>query len=311
MASPTPWHPVRPEITDPDLAPPLIRHPAAGAIGPAAGPAGLPESGSPSGKGGFFKEHKFAIIIAVIVLLVVVVVLFMYMTKRGDKKKKPSDDGDPTPPGSGPEDVNMEELARLRDMRRQTRGMGPMPPYGNFEGMPPMSPHGQPMSPHGQPMPPQGQPMPPQGQPMPPQGQLMPPQGQPMPPQGRGMSPPGRPAGQWGPQYPPPQQYPQRGAGAGPAPQYAGPAPQYAGPAGPAPQYAGPAGPAPQHAGPAGPAPRQGGDRGGGAGPRPGRQGAGAARGRAYVAPDGAPTPSDADMDALVSSLDDEVAAGS
>ena len=114
------WHPVLPQITDPDLA-----IPSAAKSGSRASPVHVRQDEEmdtvPSRKGGFFHEHRFAIIVSIIILLIVIVVLFMYLTRRGDKKKADRGDTSGPAPGAGPEEVNLEELNRLRAIRRQAR----------------------------------------------------------------------------------------------------------------------------------------------------------------------------------------------
>ena len=123
-----PWHPVLPEISDPDLAPPPgAKTLAAGAAGVAAAAAAAAATGD-----GFFYTHRFAIIIAIIILIVVLVVLYMYLTRQSSKKVGPDADADtgarPDPGASSeprqptPEEINLAELKRLRDMRRQAKG---------------------------------------------------------------------------------------------------------------------------------------------------------------------------------------------
>ncbi|NBV25672.1 MAG: hypothetical protein EBS05_27685, partial [Proteobacteria bacterium] len=117
------WHPVLPQITDPDLA-----IPSAARSGSRAGPVHVQQDEemdtAPSRKGGFFHEHRFAIIVSIIILLIVIVILFMYLTRRGDKKKADRGDTSGPAPGAGPEEVNLEELNRLRAIRRQARTAG-------------------------------------------------------------------------------------------------------------------------------------------------------------------------------------------
>ena len=114
MATTETWHPVRPQITDPDLAPPANFAPLA----PAFSNDCLVDEPQ---QRGFYQNHKFAIIVSVVILLIVIVVLFMYLTRKEKKKTAAAaEDGD-IPPQPGPEDVNLDELNRLRDMRRQAR----------------------------------------------------------------------------------------------------------------------------------------------------------------------------------------------
>jgi hypothetical protein len=121
------WHPVLPQITDPDLAIPSV---ARG--GSRASPVHVRQDEEmdtvPSRKGGFFHEHRFAIIVSIIILLIVIVVLFMYLTRRGGKKKADRGDTSGPAPGAGPEEVNLEELNRLRAIRRQARTAGTAAP---------------------------------------------------------------------------------------------------------------------------------------------------------------------------------------
>ena len=106
------WHPVMPHITDPELAPAVdTPHPAQEWGAAVATP--------PPHKAGFFQEHRFAIIVGVIVVLIVVFITFMYLTRRSDKKKAGEAVSPPT--STKPEEVNLEELNRLRAMRQQAR----------------------------------------------------------------------------------------------------------------------------------------------------------------------------------------------
>jgi cytoskeletal protein RodZ len=116
MSSDNPeYHQVLPIITDPELAPPVV---------PMCG--GLPVIDVQS-SGGFFKNHKFAIIIAIIVLLIVIVVIFMMYSRRSQKSKdkKTTEDNKDSPPTESvqnpvktSEEINMIELNRLRSMRK-------------------------------------------------------------------------------------------------------------------------------------------------------------------------------------------------
>ena len=111
------WHPVMPHITDPELAP------TGDALRPAQEWGGTAAVAPPPHKGSFFQEHRVAIIVGAIILLIVVFVIFMYFTRRSDKKKD-KEAADP-PASSKPEEVNLEELNRLRAMRQQARAAKP------------------------------------------------------------------------------------------------------------------------------------------------------------------------------------------
>lgn len=107
------WHPVLPQITDPDLAPVVCSTPQ-NIINTAVQ------------KGNFLKDHKFTIIISIIVFLIVIVALYMYFTRRN--KKKLENTPAKVAPGNGPEDINLEELNNLRSMRKQqARNVVPQP----------------------------------------------------------------------------------------------------------------------------------------------------------------------------------------
>jgi hypothetical protein len=128
------WHPVTPHIDDPDLAPYPERDPYEGFAGGFGGPRGDPRGGSgpppKGGKGSFFAQHRFALLVAGVVLVVLAVVLYVYLSRRGGdpqgktkgrgaKEAHPEDLG--TTPAGG---VDLEELSRLRAVRRQARGGG-------------------------------------------------------------------------------------------------------------------------------------------------------------------------------------------
>lgn len=170
------WHPVTPQITDPDLAP------------PAQEPGRVAElEAPPAPSRSFFQEHKFALIVSAIIVVIVIVVVYVYITRRGDKKKKAAEGGAPTgpPPGPSAEDVNLEELARLREERRAARAMGAAhgpPPAAATQGPygpPPQGPPSQ--GPPQQSPPPQGPPQAPLSSPAPgpPRAPPQPPKGQP------------------------------------------------------------------------------------------------------------------------------------
>lgn len=132
--------PVRPNISDPELvkqthAPPGGSHPAyfhkGGPVSgdPSVIQSQIPYSGNvqPKQAKGFFSEHKFAIVVATIILCIIIVALYVYLTRKGGKKKKKSkeehgsaDGKHPDPGGTKgpPADADLEELHRLRDMRR-------------------------------------------------------------------------------------------------------------------------------------------------------------------------------------------------
>jgi hypothetical protein len=106
---------VRPQITDPDMMPPQAD------TWPRREEARFDPlvSGVTTAKSQF-QSHKFTIIIAIVVILIVLIVLFMYLTRRGGKKAAdpPIESGAAPPPD---ETVDLEELARLRAVRRQVR----------------------------------------------------------------------------------------------------------------------------------------------------------------------------------------------
>jgi hypothetical protein len=99
------WHPVLPQITDPDLAPVVCSSTPQNVINTVVQ------------KSNFLKDHKFTIIISIIVFLIVIVALYMYFTRRN--KKKLENTPAKVAPGNGPEDINLEELNNLRSMRKQ------------------------------------------------------------------------------------------------------------------------------------------------------------------------------------------------
>ena len=75
-ASTQSYHPVTPQIADPNLPPPAPPQPQMGGGDPGLGePAGQP---APQSKG-FFADHKFAIIASVVVLIILVVLLYVYL----------------------------------------------------------------------------------------------------------------------------------------------------------------------------------------------------------------------------------------
>ncbi len=158
------WHPVLPQITDPDLAPVVCSTPQ-NIINTAVQ------------KGNFLKDHKFTIIISIIVFLIVIVALYMYFTRRN--KKKLENTPAKVAPGNGPEDINLEELNNLRSMRKQqARNVVPQPVQVQQVPQPvPVQPAPQPVpqqpvpqqqvQPAPQPQPQQVQPVPQQVQPAP------------------------------------------------------------------------------------------------------------------------------------------------
>ena len=89
-----------------------------GVPGGAAPPAPIKEDP----EGGFFQNHKFAIIVAVVVLCVFLLVLYLYLTRRGGSKKKKKDVENEG--GTAAQKVDMREVERFREMRRQ-RGRRP------------------------------------------------------------------------------------------------------------------------------------------------------------------------------------------
>ena len=148
------WHPVLPQITDPDLAPVVCSTPQ-NIINTAVQ------------KGNFLKDHKFTIIISIIVFLIVIVALYMYFTRRN--KKKLENTPAKVVPGNGPEDINLEELNNLRSMRKQqARNVVPQPVQPAPQPVP------QPVQPAPQPVPqPAPQPVPQQPVPQQPVPQLV------------------------------------------------------------------------------------------------------------------------------------------
>ena len=158
------WHPVRPKITDPDLDPGESTASMAppGPHNPRPAPGGAKPS--------FFAEHKFALIVAAVIFLIIVVAVYVYLTRQGGKKKK--QEALPAmgagPPGAGgpptPEDLNQEELARLREMRRRAR-QGGAPSDPEAKGGGPAQPAGWGAKHPGPPAPSLGPPGPPLGAP--------------------------------------------------------------------------------------------------------------------------------------------------
>lgn len=83
------------------------------AAGPPAAAAADPE---PEEQPGFFQRNKVAIIVAVIVLAVFLLVVYLYVTRKNGsgRKRRELEEGDPEI-----QEVNMEEVKRLRALRRQ------------------------------------------------------------------------------------------------------------------------------------------------------------------------------------------------
>ena len=110
---------------------------------PAVTPAGTPAgtlAPRRRGKGGFFAQHRFALLVAGVVLVILAVVLYVYLTRRGGDpqskaKGRGAKEGHPDDRGSTPAGgVDLEELGRLRAARRQARGgghRGRVPPSSN------------------------------------------------------------------------------------------------------------------------------------------------------------------------------------
>jgi cytoskeletal protein RodZ len=105
------WHPVMPQITDPDLAMPAV---TATAAAPSK-PAPVTQT-TVVEKQSFFQVHKFAIIITVIIVLIALVILYMWFTRKTEPTKATT-----SAPAAPPPDINLEELNRLRALRRQIK----------------------------------------------------------------------------------------------------------------------------------------------------------------------------------------------
>ena len=119
----TPWHPVTPHITDPDLitvsdgqcAPGTPG--ASGLAGQAAGPL------APS----FFEAHRVAVIVAIVIFLVVVVMIYMYFTRSSDSSgdvnaKSDTSEGGANEPTAGADKAATDtELADIQKLAAQRR----------------------------------------------------------------------------------------------------------------------------------------------------------------------------------------------
>lgn len=105
------WHPVMPQITDPDLAMPAVTATAAAAPMPAP----VTQTAAVQ-KQSFFQAHKFAIIITIIIVLIALVILYMWFTRKTEPTKATT-----SAPAAPPPDINLEELNRLRALRRQIK----------------------------------------------------------------------------------------------------------------------------------------------------------------------------------------------
>jgi hypothetical protein len=92
------YHPVQPNITDPNLKP----------HGSRISSVFMPTNG------GFIQNHYIAIIIAVVVLIILLVIFYVYLTRQTDKKKDESSDN--------VNEIDNQELERLRNLRKRTRG---------------------------------------------------------------------------------------------------------------------------------------------------------------------------------------------
>ena len=92
------YHPVQPNITDPNLKP----------YGSRISSAFMPTSN------GFIQNHYIAIICAVVVVIILLVILYVYLTRKSDKKKDESLDYI--------NDIDSQELERLQNLRKQTKG---------------------------------------------------------------------------------------------------------------------------------------------------------------------------------------------
>ena len=118
------WHPVTPNIVDPDLVPPkmLGRYSENNPLS-----SGFQAGNAPKEKS-FFAKHKFAIIISVIVLVVLLVIIYVYLTKRG--KKKDGKDGKANKANRPsrqvfPPNFDAAELNRIRAARANTQKGNP------------------------------------------------------------------------------------------------------------------------------------------------------------------------------------------
>lgn len=112
------WHPVTPQIADPDLAPP-----------PGAGPGGELLAPPPASSS-FFADHRLAIVVAVVVVVIVVVVMYVYLTRRATAEgtKSGAAQAPPPPPPAGAiPGADRDELIRLRELRRRQRAPPPPP----------------------------------------------------------------------------------------------------------------------------------------------------------------------------------------
>jgi hypothetical protein len=162
MSNTASYFPVTPSVTDPDAQIAAGGNVRRGGSPDSreldyAQPHGYPHSGDhgapPQPSKGFFQEHRFAIIVAIIVLGIIIVVLYMYLTRKGDKKKKAlrEEEAEPpngtqlermfygrgSPPGNAPagaeggsEGVDLEELSRLRELRRKAKAPGADSEFG-------------------------------------------------------------------------------------------------------------------------------------------------------------------------------------
>ncbi|GFR87943.1 hypothetical protein ElyMa_002505200, partial [Elysia marginata] len=108
------WHPVTPQIADPDLVPPQAS--TEGIWGVSAEPAP-----PVSGEGLFARHHRFTLVALVVVLIICIVVVYVYLTRRGGNKKKSRASGREALQGvsHSEEMMDLDELNRLRAMRQQ------------------------------------------------------------------------------------------------------------------------------------------------------------------------------------------------
>jgi hypothetical protein len=158
------WQPVLPRITDPDMAPEeefMVENAKATSAEFGANSAksmvaaGALTSGSYMMN--FFTQHKFKIIVAVVILLIALIILYMYITS-----KKKTDGGQPAdlsaaPMGGKPppnkavggaagavggagtgksSDPSLEELNRVKEMRRQAKQLAEMKAANNASNPP-------------------------------------------------------------------------------------------------------------------------------------------------------------------------------
>ena len=123
----SPYHQVRPHITDPDLQRTDLQFaevcrggmsrdlPAQHTHAPAGGGLMPPASD-------FFQDHGLAIMVAAIVLAVLTIILYVYLVHTTNARQASTKDGPPGGARGGPEtEIDLQELQRLRMMRRRAR----------------------------------------------------------------------------------------------------------------------------------------------------------------------------------------------